>query len=156
MDFFTCVIICFLNYFQFYKKDLCLSDYQVQLLHLSSLIDFRQFIINIYTCFSIFCTPFCDKFFLTFVVSTFFYVVQMFQINQYQPPSSIDYLRVIQQTMVDAGVMGMAAYFIRATLTKFFVVQMEQEKTNVGLTQVLDNLPDAVLMMDSGRLSYCN
>ena len=96
MDFFTCVIICFLNYFQFYKKDLCLSDYQVQLLHLSSLIDFRQFIINIYTCFSIFCTPFCDKFFLTFVVSTFFYVVQMFQINQYQPPSSIDQIRVIQ------------------------------------------------------------
>jgi hypothetical protein len=125
MEGIICVIICFLNYFQFYKKDLCNADYLVQLKHQTQLVDFRQFIINIYICFSIFLTPFCDRFFLTFSVSSLYYVVEMFQINEYQPPSSIDRTRVTQQIMVNAGVMFMAVYFIRATLTKFFVVQME-------------------------------
>jgi hypothetical protein len=80
----------------------------------------------------------------------------MFQINQYQPPSNIDNARVIMQIMMNAILMFMAVYFIRATLTKFFVMQTEAERTNQALTQVLDNLPDAVLMMDNGKLSYCN
>jgi len=33
---------------------------------------------------------------------------------------------------------------------------VEAEKTRDALTQVLDNLPDAVLMLDSGKLVYCN
>ena len=52
--------------------------------------------------------------------------------------------------------MFLATWFTRNTLTQFFVMQMEAEKTRDSLTQILDNLPDAVLMLESGHLSYCN
>jgi nitrogen-specific signal transduction histidine kinase len=52
--------------------------------------------------------------------------------------------------------MFFVAYFIRLVLTQFFVMQTGAEKTRDALTQVLDNLPDAVLMLDSEKLEYCN
>ena len=39
------------------------------------------------------------------------------------------------------------AYFVRRVLTQFFMMNMEAEKTRDALIQVLDNLPDAVLML---------
>jgi len=33
---------------------------------------------------------------------------------------------------------------------------MEAEKTRDSLTQILDNMPDAVLMLESQQLQYCN
>ena len=47
-------------------------------------------------------------------------------------------------------------YFIRAVLIHFFVNQVEAEKTRDALTQILNNLPNAVLMLESNQLSYCN
>jgi hypothetical protein len=44
-------------------------------------------------------------------------------------------------------VMFILTYFIRRTLTQFFVAQSQAEKTQEALTQILDNLPDAVLML---------
>ena len=42
-------------------------------------------------------------------------------------------------------------------LTQFFVTQKEAEKTQNAMTQILDNLPDAVLTFESdNNLSYCN
>jgi PAS domain-containing protein len=41
-------------------------------------------------------------------------------------------------------------------LTKFFLMNTEAEKTRDALTLILDNLPDAVIMLDAGKLSYCN
>ena len=35
-------------------------------------------------------------------------------------------------------------------------MQKEAEKTQNAMTQILDNLPDAVLMFESEDLSYCN
>ena len=40
-------------------------------------------------------------------------------------------------------------YFIRALLTKFFVTQVEAEKTRDAMTQIFNNLPNAVLMLES-------
>ena len=40
--------------------------------------------------------------------------------------------------------------------TVFFVKQIEAEKTSDSLDKILDNLPDAVLMLESSELSYCN
>jgi hypothetical protein len=42
------------------------------------------------------------------------------------------------------------AYSIRRVLTEFFVMKIEAEKTSEALTITLDNLPDAVLMLESG------
>ena len=35
-------------------------------------------------------------------------------------------------------------------------MQKEAEKTQNAMTQILDNLPDAVLTFESDNLSYCN
>jgi hypothetical protein len=52
--------------------------------------------------------------------------------------------------------MFLATYSLRRVLTKFFVTQAGAEKTRDAVTQILDNLPDAVLMFESDSLSYCN
>lgn len=52
--------------------------------------------------------------------------------------------------------MGLAIYFLRNALTKFFNMQTEAEKTRDSMIQTLDNLPDAVLMLEDNKLSYCN
>ena len=45
---------------------------------------------------------------------------------------------------------------MRRILTQFFVMQMEAEKSTKSLTQLIDNLPDAVLMLEKNRIIYCN
>jgi len=45
--------------------------------------------------------------------------------------------------------MLVQTYFVRYTLTSFFVLQNEAEKTRDALIQILDNLPDAVLMLEA-------
>lgn len=53
--------------------------------------------------------------------------------------------------------MVLVAYFVRKVLTQFFVLEMDAQKTTDSLSQILDNLPDAVLMLEpSNSLSYCN
>jgi hypothetical protein len=52
--------------------------------------------------------------------------------------------------------MFMVAYFMRRGLTQFFVMQKEAEKTRDSLTQILANLPDAVIMLEADSLEYCN
>ena len=52
--------------------------------------------------------------------------------------------------------MFLVTYSNRRAMTTFFITQTEAEKTRDALTQVLDNLPDAVLMMEGQRLTYCN
>ena len=48
--------------------------------------------------------------------------------------------------------MFLGTYSIRRVLTKFFVTQTGAEKTRDALTQILDNMPDAVLMFEAGGL----
>ena len=45
---------------------------------------------------------------------------------------------------------------MKRVLIQFFMLQSEAEKTRDALTEVLDNLPDAVLMFEKNQLSYCN
>jgi hypothetical protein len=45
--------------------------------------------------------------------------------------------------------MLVQTYFVRYTLTSFFVLQNKAEKTRDALIQILDNLPDAVLMLEA-------
>jgi len=52
--------------------------------------------------------------------------------------------------------MFMVAYFMRRSLTEFFIMQTEAEKTRDSLTQILENLPDAVIMLEADTLEYCN
>ena len=52
--------------------------------------------------------------------------------------------------------MFFSDYFLRYMFTVFFVKQIEAEKTSDSLDKILDNLPDAVLMLESSELSYCN
>jgi hypothetical protein len=52
--------------------------------------------------------------------------------------------------------MFLATYSLRRVLTTFFVMKTGAEKTRDAVTQILDNLPDAVLMFEAGELSYCN
>ena len=52
--------------------------------------------------------------------------------------------------------MFISTYSTRRVLTQFFVTQTDAEKTRDVLTAILDNLPDAVLISDEGKLSYCN
>jgi len=48
--------------------------------------------------------------------------------------------------------MFLTSYSIRRVITQFFVMQMEAEKTRDSVTQILDNLPDAVIMLESDGL----
>jgi nitrogen-specific signal transduction histidine kinase len=52
--------------------------------------------------------------------------------------------------------MFLLSYSIRRVMTQFFMMQMEAEKTRDSVTQILDNLPDAVIMLESNKLQYCN
>jgi hypothetical protein len=49
-----------------------------------------------------------------------------------------------------------SVYFTKNVLIHFFVKNVEAEKTRDSLTQILDNMPDAVLILEKGTLSYCN
>ena len=48
--------------------------------------------------------------------------------------------------------MFLTSYSIRRAFIQFFVMQMEAEKTLDSVTQILDNLPDAVIMLESDGL----
>ena len=98
-------------------------------------------------------TPFCDKFFLTYCTSSIIFAVELVLIGHYYDSNDARSLIYIPMWWV---LMFLSTYFTRNTLTQFFVMQMEAEKTRDALTQILDNLPDAVLMLESGHLSYCN
>ena len=60
------------------------------------------------------------------------------------------------QVPVGTMMTFLLSYSIRRVMTQFFVMQMEAEKTRDSVTQILDNLPDAVIMLESHKLQYCN
>jgi hypothetical protein len=96
--------------------------------------------------------PFCPDFFLTFTATNFLFAVESTMINIYYDnwawaPFSVSMWWTL---------MFMVAYFMRRGLTEFFVMQTEAEKTRDSLTQILENLPDAVIMLEADSLEYCN
>ena len=112
-------------------------------------------ILNMYMCHCIFFTPYLDKFFTVFISSSIQFSIEVFLMNKYYNQNGVSFaLFQIPQYLI---LMFLVAYFIRKTLTQFFVLQIEAEQTVGSLTQILDNLPDAVLMVEESEgLSYCN
>lgn len=102
---------------------------------------------------SIFLTPFCDKFFLTFVTSSIYFMIE-FTLTNYLSGTGI--LDPLFWTIMWWMLMFSASYFLRRVLTIMFLKQTEAKKTKETVTAILANLPDAVLMLDEHKLSYCN
>jgi Na+-transporting methylmalonyl-CoA/oxaloacetate decarboxylase gamma subunit len=46
-------------------------------------------------------------------------------------------------------ILATACYNMRRILTEFFVIEIEAEQNRDSLEEILDNLPDAVLMLES-------
>lgn len=90
-------------------------------------------------------TPFSDLFFTSFLISSIVFALELALINNYY-----DNGRFVSLIYIPTWWMIMFAfsYFMRYTLTQFFVMQKEAEKTSESLTQVLENLPSAVLMLE--------
>jgi hypothetical protein len=102
---------------------------------------------------NIFLTPFCDKFFTTFFVSTAYFVIEATLINRCIGVGITESsVHIVMWCML----MLFSTYFMRRVLTMMFIKQMEAEKTGKTLTKILDNLPDAVLMLNDNQLCYCN
>jgi hypothetical protein len=96
--------------------------------------------------------PFCPDFFLTFTATSILFAVESTLINTYYDSMAWALFSVPMWWTL----MFMVAYFMRRGLTQFFVMQTEAEKTRDLLTQILGNLPDAVIMLEADSLSYCN
>ena len=96
--------------------------------------------------------PFCPDFFLTFTATSLFFAVESTMINAYYDNIAWAFFSVPMWWTL----MFMVAYLIRRGLTQFFVMQKEAEKTRDSLTQILANLPDAVIMLEADSLEYCN
>ena len=107
----------------------------------------KQDVTNIYILFSIFLTPFCDHFFYDFIASsigfttTFIHVIHLGSQND-------NFLMMFEIPMWYTVILW-AVYTTRLLLIEFFIMQVEAEKTRDALTKILDNLPDAVLMLES-------
>jgi len=102
--------------------------------------------------FSIFMVPFCPDFFLTFIATSILFAVESAMINNYYETLAWALFSVPMWW----AMMFMVAYFMRRGLTQFFLMQTEAEKTRDSVTQILKNLPDAVIMFDNDTLEYCN
>jgi hypothetical protein len=113
----------------------------------------KQYVLNIYICMSIFLTPFADNYFVAFVLSSGFFAIEFTLMNEIHGDESQFSLVTVPMWLF---LMFHSTYYLRHTLTKFFLMQTEAEKTRDALIQILDNLPDAVLMLESSQLSYCN
>jgi len=69
---------------------------------------------------SIFVTPFCDKYFLTFVVSSVIFGVEYAQINKYFDAPDMSTLINVPMWII---LLLFNSYFMRSVLTEFFVTQ---------------------------------
>ena len=109
--------------------------------------------VNAYIYQSIFLTPFCDKFLTVYIVSSLYFIIELILVTNYFDSDGLSHFIYIPMWLT---LMFLQTYFVRYILTSFFVMQCEAEKTSSALTQVLENLPSAVLMLEEEKLSYCN
>ena len=123
-----------------------------KLQHFKTIFSLETTILNFYIFMSMFITPFCDKYFLTFVSSTIYFAVELSIIGNFHETEWSSLVRVPLWT----SMLFLQTYITRRALTQVFLNQCETEKTRDALMQVLDNLPDAVLMLEADRLEYCN
>ena len=91
-----------------------------------------------------------DNFFFLFTVISLIFAVESGFINIFHPYSYNWSMLISVPSMT--VLMFFSSYSIRRTVTKMFFMQTEAEKTRDSLTQILDNLPDAVIMLESNDL----
>jgi len=148
------IFICYSIYFWLHDKEWCDDPCSVQIKFFKRIFIVRQSIINHYMSLSIFFTPFVSKYFSMLILSSACFAVEMVLINKYYDSDnttiSLVYIPMWWTLMLTQ------TYFNRSVMTKFFVMQTEAESTRDALTQILDNLPDAVLTLEAGNLCYCN
>ena len=97
----------------------------------------------------LFLIPFCDHFISTYALSSACYAAEYAVISKYIYNSSDYYISSLITWTLLCLFMLIQTYFIRHVLIKFFVLQTEAEMTSETLTQILDNLPDAVMMFET-------
>jgi hypothetical protein len=93
-------------------------------------------------------TPFSDLWMVDFVVSSVGFTTNLIHIRRFFNES--DGAMVPFEIMMWWFFIFGAVYSLRKVLTQFFLMHVEAEKTSNALTQILDNLPEAVLMLESG------
>lgn len=95
----------------------------------------------------LFLTPYCDQYFLVHGAFSICFSLEIWVVNR---------LNTYETTPTHVYILGwiflmsISTYSLRRMLVKFFLMQTEAEQTRDALTLILDNLPDAVLMIDGG------
>ena len=110
---------------------------------------FRILVSILFLGMNIYITPFSDAFFTMVIISSIIFIVEYSFMNWYYFSEEEYYLKRIVFATVWITATFLQAYQSRRVLVQFFVTQTEAEKTSQTLTQILDNLPDAVLMFES-------
>ena len=151
--FFICVLVFYGNYKLFKSREPCGQSVQAQLKFQKQIYAIRYYVTHAYIVTQIFIVTFCDKFFITFTLSSIYFMLELISISEFTDEKSS--LTIIQAPAWWV-LMFISTYSTRRVLTQFFVTQTDAEKTRDVLTAILDNLPDAVLISDEGKLSYCN
>ena len=142
----TCILIVFINQNTFDCQDLTSKSVFDQLAYFRHLFDVRNFSENIYIISGMFIIPFQDNYFFALITFSVYYAVEILMLKRYDSNDSAGQLQEIPVWMT---LILVQTYFVRYTLTKFFVLQKDAEKTRDSLIQILDNLPDAVLMLEA-------
>ena len=137
-----CVIISAITY-KLFKGDLCDEPLSIQIEKQEEMFVVRQTLINLYIVTSIFMIPFSELFWPNFAVYTGCFTVEM-SVANFKNASFVYYISLPIYWMM----MLVCTYFMKRILIQFFLLQSAAEKTSAALTEVLDNLPDAVLMFE--------
>lgn len=138
-------MILYLNYMRFHDKKVSHESTDFQLSYYRGIYDIKTTITTFYIELSILMTPFCEKYFVTFVVSSMIFCAEYVQITKY---FDLPYTFSVIYVPTWVTLMFLSSYFIRRVLTEFFVLQTQAEKTREALTLILDNMPDGVLMLE--------
>ena len=153
---FISIFFCISIVSRFDGKEPCNGTLKAQIKYFKAIDATKKCIDGLSYSFIFFFTPFCDQYFITFIADAVCFAAEFSLINQYYIEEKNWINRVLITIVVRSTFSFLLTYFIRRDLTETFVLQKEAEKTRDALTKVLDNLPDAVLMLESEKLSYCN
>ena len=114
------------------------------------IVNVKHTIGHLYVGINVCFTPFSDQYFTTFILTSVCFAIENSVINQYSFAGAEYYSKTAIVIVNACAIMLLMTYFIRHVLIQFFVLQTDAEKTSETLTQILNNLPDGVLMFENG------
>ena len=77
------VLICYIQYRLDCVTDITNEPVSKQLKHFKTIFNYRQIIINFYIQINIFITPYAEKFFLTFILTSLYFAAEILWNNKY-------------------------------------------------------------------------